>query len=141
MRDNIIRQKMDTLFEYITDEKSAALFSEHIGYYRQSTETAANYMKVYETAYFNESKASIIAHKLQKIQNLVAEVEENLHAGNIKEAARIQSDEIAPISRYIHSLRYEVNETILNEEKNGLRLVQLPVSLTRSEMNIGIAVR
>ena len=71
----------------------------------------------------------------------MAEVEENLHAGNIKEAARIQSDEIAPISRYIHSLRYEVNETILNEEKNGLRLVQLPVSLTRSEMNIGIAVR
>lgn len=141
MRDNIIRQKMDTLFEYITDEKSAALFSEHIGYYRQSTETAAKYLKVYETAYFNESKASIIAHKLQKIQNLVADVDENLNAGNIKEAARIQSDEIAPISRYIHSLRYEVNETILNENENGLRLVQLPVSLTRSEINLGVAVR
>lgn len=141
MRDNIIRQKMDTLFEYITDEKSAALFSEHIGYYRQSTETAAKYMKVYETAYFNESKASVISHKLQKIQNLVAEVEENLNAGNIKEAARIQSEEIAPISRYIHSLRYEVNEAILNEDKNGLRLVQLPVSLTRSEINLGVSVR
>ena len=76
-------------------------------------------------------------------KNLIMDgfIHSDLHAGNIKEAARIQSDEIAPISRYIHSLRYEVNETILNEEKNGLRLVQLPVSLTRSEMNIGIAVR
>jgi hypothetical protein len=138
-RDNIIRQKMDTLFEYITDEKSAEIFGEHIGYYKVASETASKYNKAYETAFFNEARESVIAHKLQKIQHLVAEVKVNLEAGNAEEAARIQSEEIAPISRYIHSLRFEVNshQSLGN---NGIQLIQHPVSMARSEINIGLAV-
>lgn len=138
-RDNIIRQKMDTLFEYITDEKSAEIFSEHIGYYKVASETASKYNKAYETAFFNEARASTIAHKLQQIQNLVAEVKVNLDAGNVEEAVRIQSEEIAPISRYIHSLRFEVNSH-QQLDKNNIQLIQQPVSMARSEINIGIAV-
>lgn len=136
-RDHIIRQKMDTLFEYISEDRSADLFKRHAAFYRTSTDLARKYTKAYEAANFNEAKAELITRKQAQIQRLVMAVGQHIDAGRFAEAARIQSEEIAPIAQYIHTLRFEKTEWQPFEER-GVRMVPYPADLARTEINVGI---
>lgn len=139
-RDHIIRQKMDTLFEYITEENSVKLFDQHMKFYRSATELAEKYTTMYETSYFNENKANVIQQKLKKIQALVANTALELENDNVSEAVRIQTNEIAPISRYIHNLQYEMDEFEIDPNTSLGRSIHSQIALNRTEINVGESV-
>jgi len=138
-RDHIIRQKMDTLFEYISEENSVKLFEQHMSFYRSATELAAKYTKLYDTAYFDEHKLNVIQQKLAKIQSLVANTVSEMESGNMSEAIRIQLEEIAPIATYINNLKYELNEFYIGENGKGWS-IQSQVIQSRTEVNVGETV-
>jgi hypothetical protein len=138
-RNHIIRQKMDTLFEYISEEKSVELFEQHMSFYKSATELASKYTRLYESAYFDVNKANIIQQKLKKMQYLVAQTKEQIAIEQWAEVARIQVEEIAPIARFIYMLQYELNERIFDEDQTAW-IIQSQVALSRTEVNVGETV-
>lgn len=138
-RNHIIRQKMDTLFEYITEEKSAELFTLQMEYYREASKLATQYTNAWNAAFWNEAKAAIIHQKQKQVQVFLAEAEQAAGQKNWAEAARIQTNQVAPLARYIQSLMYE--STTSEMLKDGTVLItQLAVTPERAEVNIGHTV-
>jgi hypothetical protein len=67
-KENIIRQKMDTLFDYISEEKSAELFKKHLSLFKINLEMVNKYQSLYEDMYFNVEKQELLQQKKKKIQ-------------------------------------------------------------------------
>ena len=105
-KGNIIRQKMDTLFGYISDEKSAELFKKHLTHFQTNNELVQKYKARYEDIYFQEEKRERLILKQKNIQQKLTEVREHLDSGETGEAVRIQMEEIQPIAKYIQSQIY-----------------------------------
>jgi hypothetical protein len=105
-KGNIIRQKMDTLFGYISDEKSAELFKKHLQHFQTNNELVQKYKARYEDIYFQEEKRERLVLKQKNIQQKLTEVREHLDSGETGEAVRIQMEEIQPIAKYIQSQIY-----------------------------------
>ena len=105
-KGNIIRQKMDTLFGYISDEKSAELFKKHLNHFQTNNELVQKYKTRYEDIYFQEEKRERLILKQKNIQQKLTEVREHLDSGEAGEAVRIQMEEIQPIAKYIQSQIY-----------------------------------
>ena len=105
-KGNIIRQKMDTLFGYISDEKSAELFKKHLNHFKTNNELVQKYKTRYEDIYFQEEKRERLVLKQKHIQQKLTEVREHLESGEAGEAVRIQVEEIQPMAKYIQSQIY-----------------------------------
>jgi len=144
-KGNIIRQKMDTLFDYITDEKSAELFKKYLNYFETNTELVEKYTSLYKDIYFNEAKKEIIPRKLASIQEKLMQVREHLSSdgeGSLSEAVRIQYEEIQPIAKYIQSQTYadmSMQARIVNKSDKDpeFRLCQSEIIPAQLEINIG----
>ena len=144
-KGNIIRQKMDTLFDYISDEKSAELFKKYLNYFETNTELVEKYTSLYKDIYFNEEKKEIIPRKQASIQEKLMEVREHLFEGlseGLAEAVRIQFEEIQPIAKYIQSQTYadmSMFARIVNKSDKDpeFRLCQSEIIPAQMEISIG----
>ena len=143
-KTNIIRQKMDTLFGYISDEKSAELFKKYIQFFETNGELVEKYTSLYKDIYFNEEKRDLIQRKQARIQEKLMEVREHLSSENpedIQEAVRIQFEEIQPIAKYIQSQTYADMsvESFWRTERSVPEnlLYQSETVLSQVEINIG----
>jgi hypothetical protein len=134
-KERIIRQKMDTLFQYISEEKSADLFKKQIAFFKTNSEMVDKYMQQYISMYFNPAKTEILQQKRKKIQEKLLELGEHSENGNISEIVRIQM-EIKGIAEYIQRESYEfMNVVLMNNDDT--RLIQLPVVPSKLEINHG----
>jgi hypothetical protein len=141
-KTNIIRQKMDTLFDYISDEKSAELFKKYVNYFETNTELVEKYTSLYKDIYFNEEKKEIIPRKQASIQEKLMEVREHLSDNGFMDAVRIQYEEIQPIAKYIQSQTYadmSMTSRIVNKSDKDpeFRLCQSEIIPSQMEINIG----
>ena len=142
-KDKIIRQKMDTLFGYISDEKSAELFKKYIGYFETNGELLEKYKAHYDHLYFDETKKEIILLKQKRIQEKRMEMREYLAEENVTEAVRIQVEEIQPIAKYIQSQIYADMFVITRRMPNNpekirdYTLYQSEIEPHHIEINIG----
>ena len=132
-KENIIRQKMDTLFEYISEEKSADLFKKQLSLFKINSELVEKYRKIYEDMYFNKEKLEIIQQKKKKIQEKIMEMNE---MEDMEEIVKLQM-EIKGISEYIQRETYEFMEMSYNRETGEYRLEQENVILSKLEINHG----
>jgi len=141
-KSNIIRQKMDTLFDYISDEKSAELFKKYLNYFETNTELVEKYTSLYKDIYFNEEKRENIQRKQASIQEKLKEVLEHLSDNGISEATRIQFEEIQPMAKYIQSQMYadmsiQVRFVSKSDKDPEFRLCQSEIVPAQMEINIG----
>ena len=143
-KSNIIRQKMDTLFGYISDEKSAELFKKYVQFFETNGELVEKYTSLYKDIYFNEEKRDLIQRKQARIQEKLMEVREHLSSENPEdrqEAVRIQFEEIQPIAKYIQSQTYADMsvESFWRTERSVPEnlLYQSETVLSQVEINIG----
>lgn len=136
-KQNIIRQKMDTLFEYITEEKSASLFKNQLSFLTTNTEMVEKYMEDYHRIYFSEEKREIVELKQKNIQQLLLELHEHLVEGEIEDVVRIQYERIQPIAKYIQSLHYPLMEMEFDKKKGEWTLEQRELLMADLEINHG----
>jgi hypothetical protein len=136
-KENIIRQKMDTLFEYISEEKSADLFKKQLSSFKINLEFVEKYNKMYEDMYFNKEKHEIIQQKKKKIQEKIMEMNE---MEEMEEIVKLQM-EIKGISEYIQRETYEFMEVSFNPETEEYRLEQENVLFSKLEINHGEPVQ
>lgn len=136
-KENMIRQKMDTLFQYITEQKSAELFKKQLSFFKTNSEMVTQYEQDYHELYFSKEKKEIIALKQKKIQELLIELQEKIIEGHLDEIVHIQYEKIQPIAKYIQNLEYPFMEMEFNEKTRESRLVQNNILLSDLEINHG----
>jgi hypothetical protein len=137
-KENIIRQKMDTLFQYITEQKSADLFKKQLSFFKTNSEMVEKYYQNYVDIYFNKEKKEIIDLKKKKIQELLVELQPYLHEEEWREMVRIQYEEIFPVSKYIQNLQYPMMTIEKEDVQNGNWILdQKEIILSDLEINHG----
>jgi hypothetical protein len=136
-KQNMIQQKMDTLFQYITEQKSADLFKKQLSFFKTNSEMVDKYSQDYLDIYFNSIKTEIIKLKQKKIQELMIELQQHLAEENIEEVVRIQTEKIKPIAKYIQTLTYPLMDLEKDKKANEWILYQKNILLTDLEINHG----
>jgi hypothetical protein len=136
-KENIIRQKMDTLFQYITEEKSADLFKKQLSFFKTNTEMVEKYYQDYLDIYFSASKKEIVELKQKKIQEWIVKLQQHLLEGELEEVVRIQCKEIQPIAKYIQGLNYPFMEIDKDKKTSEWILDQRDYILSDVEINQG----
>ena len=136
-KENMIRQKMDTLFQYITETKSADLFKKQMEFYKTNAEMVEKYHQDYLDIYFHAGKKEIVTLKQKKIQELMVELQEHFVEGDLEEVVRIQHNKIQPIAKYIQSLQYPLMEMEFVKSTNEWILDQKEMLLSDLEINHG----
>ena len=135
-KENIIIQKMDTLFNFISEDKSSKLFEDQLSLFQKNSQFVEKYRKQYEDMYFNQQKIDIIQEKKKEIQAKLIELNET---DNLEEVVGIQL-QIKGISEFIQREMYEYMEVWINRKMEFI-LDQETVTFSKLEINLGEPVK
>jgi len=132
----IVKQKMDALFEYISEDTASRAFKETMKRYEQDSKLYSEELKNFNELYNNAKQADdikkrqvIIYNINQKIKMLTDEYKENGTTSILKVVVNIYKTELLPELENLRRLKYDVMEMIDD------RLVQLEVHPSREEVN------
>ena len=84
VKDSIIRQKLDTLFNYITEEESVSLFKDKITEYNDDNQLYNQYIEDYNNLYHNKETSKRISelqielfNYIERSKDLIREYKKN----------------------------------------------------------------
>ena len=146
LKDNIIRQKLDTLFNYTTEQESIKLFKEELEKYNSDSSIYKKLLDKKNDLYHSidkkhliEKKNDEIFHLNERVNALLKEYENTQNKELLKEAVHIQIKEIQPEIRNLRNLKYEIMElnSYTENYQRKYSLYQFPVELTKLDSNIG----
>lgn len=116
-RKEIIIQKLDSIFNYKTNEESVVKFKEIMETYNSDNETYLSLLKNYNDIFNNEERALKIKKKQDKIynlnrdlENMMNEYKEKNNKEILKNAMNIYVKDLIPEIKNLTSLKYEKNE-------------------------------
>lgn len=132
-KEDIIRQKMDTLFGYVGEQRTSKLFEDQLLAYQGSSEHTKELLLKQENMYYNPIKKEWIQTKKTEIQQWIQEVKRALTNNDIQLATEIQAKEILPRAEYIQRQMYEEMSMRFDSVKKEHILVQEPVILSKTE--------
>jgi hypothetical protein len=142
IKNEIIQQKLDTIFEYISTKKSAELFKKSMDdfneFNRDYTELKENYDKTYKDT-IRESlihrKREQIFKIIESMKILLNEYERTNNHALLKTAIELQVNELNPEIANLRILKNEINEVGFDEDLNILH--QRYTNLHKNENIIG----
>ena len=136
MKENIIKQKMATLFHHMGEKKATELFAEQMKAFNSANSFLEELKKKQDELYFNAEKDEELKIKQIKINEALERVKTAMRDDRLDEATEIQYREIFPLSQSIQKMQYEVMEMYRSIEDN-LVLIQEPLHFTKLEINLG----
>jgi hypothetical protein len=127
IKDKIIQQKLDTLFNYVSEAESVKLFKKELEEYNSNSKTFKELLDFYNEKFNKVDKKEIIQKKKDIIYRLIEKVHDLLDdynsTGNmelLRIAMRIQINELYPEVRNLRMLENEImelnHETVSNKE-------------------------
>jgi len=145
VKDQIIRQKLDTLFDYVSQELSASLFKEELEKYNIDGRIFKELLDKHDENFSNEHKMDIIDKKRnmifmyqEQIKGLLEEYEKTQNRELLKTAMTLQINNLLPETRNLRLLKnelMEVNEKKYTNGKIEYFLFQHPVALAKLDYN------
>jgi hypothetical protein len=145
IKEKIICLKLDTLFDYTSQEKSTSLFKEELENYNIDGRIMKELMDKYDENYSNEHKKDLIERKrntifmyVEQIGMLLKEYEKTQNRELLKTAMTLQIDHLLPETRNLTLLKYELSEINTFKHTNGRIenfLFQNPISLSKMDHN------
>jgi hypothetical protein len=143
VKDDIIRQKLDTLFSYTTEEKSVELFKKELETYNANSKIYIDLLNKYNELYDNKHTKEMVQKKsdeiftiVEKIRDLLKEYETTENPSILKTAMDMQIKDLYPEIRNLKLLKNEVVE--LNESDNGIFSVfNYPIALNKIDHVFG----
>lgn len=145
-KDTIIRQKLNTLFNYTTEDQSIRLFKKELENYNSNTSIYKDLIDKYHELFHNndkqkliEKKNDIIFHLNERVQELLEEYKKTQNKEILKQAVYIQIKEIQPEQNNLRRLKNEIMEIDEIVENNQLvfKLFQYPIELSKLMNNSG----
>jgi hypothetical protein len=146
IKERIIRQKLDTVFSYVSEEKSVELFEKELGTYNTDSAIYKELVDVYTDYYHNEQNREAILKKNQAVftlnERVKALLEEYVKTDNrelLSEAVRVQVREIYPEIRNRRMLENEVVELDreLVSNKEVFTIFKYPIELSKLDYHSG----
>lgn len=123
-KKDIIIQKLDSIFNYKTNEESVAKFKEIMETYNSDNESYLSLLKDYNNIFNNEERLLKIRKKQMKIykinqdlENMMNEYKETNNKEIIKNAMSLYVKDLMPEMSNLQNLKYEASE--MEEIKNG----------------------
>jgi len=147
MKENIIKQKMATLFHHMGEKKATELFTEQMKAFTSANAFLEDLKKKEDDLYYDEEELNL---KKMKINEALERVKTALREDRVDEATEIQYREILPLSQSIQKMQYEVMEMrramkptskVTDVVDNSIHnyLIQEPLHYTKLEINLGEA--
>jgi hypothetical protein len=147
-KDGIIRQKMDSLFNYVSEETAVRSFKKILQTYKETSELFQGFFDRHQEIFYNTQRGELLQEKKAKIQEIQAQirgfVEEYKKSGNIlanasyggvtgllKSAMDIYVRDLMPEIENLRRLKYEIMEM------NGDVLFQRETGLSQTEYTFG----
>lgn len=117
IKEGIIIQKMDTLFSYITEEQSSAIFKRQMTEYTENSDMYGDYLNKYNTIFHSEMKTEIIEHKKKKINTLIntikLKLQDYMKTENIEilnNAVETYEKDLYPEINGLRQMKYDIME-------------------------------
>lgn len=114
---DIIKQKLDALFKYTSEETAIREFKEKIEEYNEITQSYIQYITKYNHFYKDperelliQKKKDTIYHAIASIKELIIQYEETEDESILRSAIQIQINELNPEILQLQKLKYEVLE-------------------------------
>jgi hypothetical protein len=142
----IIRQKLDTIFSYVSEEKSIELFKKELQTYNSDSNIYKELLDVYTDYYHNKQnkekaikKNQIIFGLNEKVQLLMEEYEQTQNPELLTLAVRTQINEIYPEIRNKRMLENEVTEldSKLVSNKEIFSIFKYPIEISKLDYHVG----
>jgi len=144
LKENIIQQKLDTLFSYINETQTVELFKKGLNAYNGDNVVYKEVLDEYNSLYKNQEKMDLITEKnaeifrlIEKSRGFLQEYRKTQNTDFLKLAVETNVKEITPIVDAIRSLKYEVMEMNIDEEQQTFTLFTYPVLLSKIDYNTG----
>jgi hypothetical protein len=146
LKENIIRQKLDTLFNYTTEQESIKLFKKELEEYNSNSSIYKKLLDKNNDLYHSIDKKHLIEKKndeifrlFERVKSLLKEYENTQNKEILKQAVYIQIKEIQPEIRNLRNLKHEImelNENIENYQRK-YSVYQYPIELSKLDSNFG----
>lgn len=147
LKDTIIRQKLDTLFNYVTEGKSVMLFKMQMKTFNENMTLYNRFLNEYNHIHNNKEKKVAIVEKTVDIYRMIEQNRELIKRyrteGNqeiLVAAVTEQLKEILPEIRRLTAMKYEAMEVVnvdADIKKENFVVYKYPVSITRTNTVIG----
>lgn len=141
IKDTIIRQKLDTLFNYVTEEKSVVLFKKQMQAFNENMELYQRFLNEYNDIHNNKEKKEAIVEKTVDIYRMIEQNRELMKRyrteGNqeiLIAAVTEQLKEILPEIRKLTAMKYEAMEVV---NADTYVVYKYPVSIERMTTIVG----
>lgn len=149
-KEKIVRQKLDTLFEYINDKAAAQRFKKELENYNLESSVYNEISQSFNEKYYSKIKRDAVNEKMEAINVLIEQYNSimNNYKQNIenrellRDAVRLQIREITPEMDNLRRLNHELNEvdvvvnTIGNVYDITSTLVQRKVTLASIDVTL-----
>jgi len=133
-KENIIKHKLDTLFNYYSNEISVKKFKEFMENYSVTSSIYEDYLNLYNELFFNEQKKEAIHKKtnkineiLDEIRSMISDFSDNENPSVLKTAMELYIQDLQPEIENLRRLKYDIVEM----EEN--KLIEMPASLHKLE--------
>jgi len=147
-KEAIIRTKMDTLFEYISETASTTGFKKLVVDYRAMNEMFQEHLAEHNESYFSESRKELARLKQMKLYELERSMEELLETYKttrsphvLKELVDAISTEYVPEKEQLRKIRYSTMEVEESIDTGVVKLVQSPMDFSKIDYLMGDAPR
>ena len=150
-KESIIQQKLDTLFNYISESQSAKIFKKEFDNYTRFAQLYKDFLSEWEDIYKNMHRSELFTLKqneiyelLERIQSILNEYKQTDNPELLRAAVELQVDELIPKIEFLRKIKYEIMEM---EEDNcdsvsktcDARLVQRETPLSKIDYSLASA--
>lgn len=150
LKDKIIAQKLDTLFSYISEEKSAEKFKRQLKEYSIDNNIYKDLLNEYNDLHYSPHKRELVRNKIRQIYELKNAMKQLLNQYETEENLEIMSTitdiyvrEYLPETHNLRLLCYEVMEMVdtgkakENDKNKEMRLFQKDTGLSKLDYLTG----
>lgn len=127
MKDKIIIQKMNTLFNYISEGKSIELFKEKMEMFESDMKLYEKLLFKYRDVYDNKERKETLDEKNKEIQGilkyikeLLKEYEKTNERNVLQTVVNLYQEELVPKINIYNGMKYGIREMNKDEEENGI---------------------
>jgi hypothetical protein len=146
IKERIIRQKLNAIFDYVSEEKSIELFKKDLETFNNDSNIYKEFLDVYTDYYHNAHNKEMVIKKNhtifelnEKVQQLLEEYVKTENPELLRNAVNIQINEIYPEIRNRRILENEVVElqSELVSNKEIFSIFKYPIDISKLDYHAG----
>ena len=143
-KENIIKHKLDTLFNYVSEKEAVAIFKKEFDDYTESNTFLKELVNEYTHIYFNEERREKVNKKMEQIKKIQERINDMFikyktteNAELLKDAMSVYVQELKPEIENLRLLKYETFEVNYDKESDIYSVYQTEYRLDKLDFTFG----